>query len=104
MKIQDILAQDCIWVEKSALSKKKMLEKMSHLAAEKTGLSQSTILDALIERERLGTTGIGRGVALPHSPVSGLKKIFCAFVKTVPMDFEATDKKPVKFLSEKFNI
>ena len=98
MKIQDILAQDCIWVEKSALSKKKMLEKMSHLAAEKTGLSQSTILDALIERERLGTTGIGRGVALPHSPVSGLKKIFCAFVKTVPMDFEATDKKPVKFL------
>lgn len=98
MKIQDILSQDCVWVEKTALPKKKLLEKMSHLAAEKTGLSEAVILDALVERERLGTTGIGRGVALPHSPVSGLKKIFCAFVKTVPVDFEATDKKPVKFL------
>ena len=98
MKIQDILSQDCVWVEKNVLPKKKMLEKMSHLAAEKTGLSETVILDALIERERLGTTGIGRGVALPHSPVSGLKKIFCAFVKTTPMDFEAADKKPVKFL------
>ena len=98
MKIQDILSQDCIWVEKSVLPKRKMLEKISHLAAEKTGLSETVILDALIERERLGTTGIGRGVALPHSPITGLKKIFCAFVKTTPMDFESTDSKQVEFL------
>ena len=97
MKIQDILSQDSIWVEKSVLPKRKMLEKISHLAAEKTGLSETVILDALIERERLGTTGIGRGVALPHSPIAGLKKIFCAFVKTAPMDFESTDGKPVEF-------
>ena len=98
MKIQDILSQDCIWVEKNVLPKKKMLEKMAHLAAEKTGLSEAVVLDALIERERLGTTGIGRGVAIPHSPITNLKKLFCAFVKTVPMDFEATDNKPVEFL------
>ena len=98
MKIQDILSQDCVWVEKSVLPKRKMLEKISHLAAEKTGLSEAVILDALIERERLGTTGIGRGVALPHSPIPRLNKIFCAFVKTAPMDFEAADNKPVEFL------
>ena len=98
MKIQDILSQDSVWVEKNVLPKRKMLEKISHLAAEKTGLSEAVILDALIERERLGTTGIGRGVALPHSPISGLKKIFCAFVKSAPMDFEAADNKPVEFL------
>ena len=98
MKIQDILSTDSIWVEKSVLPKKKLLEKLSHLAAEKIGLSEAVILDALIERERLGTTGIGRGVALPHSPIPKLKKIFCAFVKTTPMDFEAVDKKPVEFL------
>ena len=98
MKVQDILSQDCIWVEKNALPKRKMLEKISHLAAEKTGLAEAVILDALVERERLGTTGIGRGVALPHSPIPNLKKLFCAFIKTVPMDFEATDGKPVEFL------
>ena len=98
MKIQDILLQDSVWVEKSVLPKKKMLEKMAHLAAEKTGLAKAVILDALIERERLGTTGIGKGVALPHSPIPNLKKIFCAFVKSAPMDFEAVDGKPVQFL------
>ena len=85
MKIQDILSQDCIWVEKNVLPKKKMLEKMAHLAAEKTGLSEAVVLDALIERERLGTTGIGRGVAIPHSPITNLKKLFCAFVKKTPI-------------------
>ena len=98
MKIQDILSADCVWVEKNVLPKRKMLEKMSHLAAEKTNLSETVILDALIERERLGTTGIGRGVAIPHSPIPNLKKLFCAFVKTTPMDFEATDNKPVEFV------
>ena len=98
MKIQDILSQDSVWVEKNVLPKRKMLEKMAHIAAEKTGQAEAVILDALIERERLGTTGIGRGVAIPHSPIPKLKKIFCAFVKSTPMDFEATDGKPVEFL------
>ena len=70
MKIQEILSQDCIWVEKNALPKRKMLEKISHLAAEKTGLPEAVILDALVERERLGTTGIGRGLCLiPRFPI-----------------------------------
>ena len=98
MKIQDILSLDSVWVEKTALPKKKMLEKMAHFASEKTGQPEAVILDALVERERLGTTAIGRGIALPHSPIPKLKKIFCAFVKSTPMDFEAVDNKPVEFL------
>ena len=98
MKIQDILDASSVWVETSALPKRRILEKMAHLASEKTGQPETLILDALIERERLGTTGIGRGVAIPHSPIPKLKKIFCAFVKTAPMDFEAADGKPVEFL------
>lgn len=65
------------------------------MPAEETGLDKRTVLDALIERERLGTTGVGRGVALPHTRLPDLKKIFCAFVRTKPIDFEAVDEKPV---------
>ena len=98
MKIKDILSSDCLLVEKSSLTKKQLLEKLSHLAGEKTGLDGMVILNALVERERLGTTGIGRGVALPHTRLEGLKKIFCAFMKTKPTDFESVDKKPVDLL------
>ena len=68
---------------------------LSELAAKKTGLDGRLILDSLIERERLGTTGIGRGVALPHTRLKNLKKIYCAFMKTEPVDFESVDDKPV---------
>lgn len=95
MKIIDILSPDAILYNVDVGSKKQLLEKLSVLAAQKTGLDERLILDALIERERLGTTGIGRGVALPHTRLSTLKQIFCAFVKTTPVDFEAVDDKPV---------
>ena len=95
MKIVDILSPDAILYNVDASSKKQLLETMAVLAAEKTGLDERLILDALVERERLGTTGIGRGVALPHTRLSMLKRIFCAFVKTKPVDFESVDDKPV---------
>ena len=95
MKIVDILRLDSIVCDAEAGSKKQLLELLATLAAEKTGLDERLVLDALIERERLGTTGIGRGVALPHTRLSSLKRIFCAFVRTKPVDFEAVDDKPV---------
>ncbi len=95
MKIIDILSQDAVVCDASVSSKKQTLEMLSRLAAEKTGLDERTILDALIERERLGTTGVGRGVALPHTRLPGLNKIMCAFVKTTPVDFDAVDGKLV---------
>ena len=98
MKIKQILKPDCILVEKASASKKQLLEKLAYLAAEKTGLDDMVILNALVERERLGTTGIGHGVALPHTRLEGLKEIFCAFMKTKPTNFESVDNKPVDLL------
>ena len=95
MKITDILSPDSIVCDVQAGSKKHLLEMLSELAAKKTGLDGRLILDSLIERERLGTTGIGRGVALPHTRLKNLKKIYCAFMKTEPVDFESVDDKPV---------
>ena len=95
MKIIDILAPDAVIYGAEVGSKKQLLETLATLASEKTGLDERLVMDALIERERLGTTGIGRGVALPHTRLKELQKIFCAFIKTNPIDFEAVDGKPV---------
>lgn len=95
MKICDILAKESIVPNVTADSKKQILEKLAEIAAPKTGIDQNVILDALTERERLGTTGVGHGVALPHTRLIGLDKIFCAFIKTNPVDFESIDGKMV---------
>ena len=98
MKIKEILKPDCILVEKASSTKKQLLEKLAYLAAEKTNMDSMVVLNALVERERLGTTGIGHGVALPHTRLEGLKEIFCAFMKTKPVQFDAVDNKPVDLL------
>ncbi len=95
MKIIDILSKDAVVCDAAAGSKKQLLETLAQLAADKIGLDERLLMDALVERERLGTTGIGRGVALPHTRLSALNKIFCAFVRTTPVDFESVDDKPV---------
>lgn len=95
MKIADILAPDAVLHDVKAKSKKQLLDALAALAAKKTGLDEVAVLDALIERERLGTTGIGFGVALPHTRLPKLKKIFCGFATSEPVDFDAVDNKPV---------
>ncbi|MBQ3695704.1 MAG: PTS IIA-like nitrogen regulatory protein PtsN [Alphaproteobacteria bacterium] len=95
MKISDILAPDAVLHNVKAKSKKQLLGELAKLAAKKTGLNEAVVLDALIERERLGTTGIGMGVALPHTRLPKLKKIFCGFASSEPVDFDAVDNKPV---------
>ena len=95
MKISEILTPDAVLAHVKAKSKKQLLTELADLAASQTGLEKSVIIDALIERERLGTTGIGYGVALPHTRLAKLKKIFCAFARTEPIDFESVDNKPV---------
>lgn len=98
MKIIDILSKEAIICNATVESKKQVLETLSELAGRKTGLDERVILDALVERERLGTTGVGHGVALPHTRLLGLNKIFCAFIKTTPVDFESVDGKMVDLI------
>ncbi len=93
MKIVDILSKESVICDLSSDSKKRLLEDLAVLAEKGTGIDRRVILDALVERERLGTTGVGAGVALPHTRLIGIDKIFCAFVRTNPVDFEAVDGK-----------
>lgn len=95
MKISDILSKKAVLTGGKFSCKKQLLEELSAIAEAGTGIDKRTIFDALIERERLGTTGVGKGVALPHTRLPGLKKIFCAFVKCDPVAFDAVDGKPV---------
>ena len=95
MKISDILSADAVLHDVKVKSKKQLLSELAKLAAKKTGLDEIAVLDALIERERLGTTGIGLGVALPHTRLPKLKKIFCGFLTSEPVDFDAVDNRPV---------
>jgi len=98
MKIIDILSKDSIISNGDFASKRQLLEELAKVASRQTGLDERIVFDALLERERLGTTGVGKGVALPHTRLSGLDKIFCAFIKSEPVSFDAVDGKPVDLI------
>lgn len=98
MKIIDILSKESIIAKNQCASKRQLLEQLSQLAGKQTDIDERIIFDALLERERLGTTGVGRGVALPHTRLVGLDRIFCAFIKSEPVDFDAVDNKPVDLI------
>ncbi|RMF66640.1 MAG: transcriptional regulator [Alphaproteobacteria bacterium] len=77
-------------------SKRQLLEELARAAAQETGIEAGVILDALMERERLGTTGVGQGVALPHARIAGLDRLHAFFGRAVePVPFDAIDDKPV---------
>lgn len=97
MQIDQLLTLDRTQCAVEGHSKKRILEIISQLAAQQLcELQQATILEALTCRERLGSTGIGNGIALPHGRVDGLEKII-GFLLTSshPLDFDALDDKPV---------
>ncbi len=98
MKIIDILSKKAIVPNGAYGSKRQLLEELSDIAAGQTGLDKRVVFDALLERERLGTTGVGKGVALPHTRLAGLDNIFCAFIKSEPVSFDAVDGKPVDLI------
>jgi PTS system nitrogen regulatory IIA component len=99
MNITNLLKPDCILVDVTASNKRELLEKIAEQGAICSGLHQKEIFDALLQRERLGTTGTGDGVAIPHSRFPNLKQIYGVFVRlSQPVDFEAVDEKPVDLI------
>ena len=77
-------------------SKKQLLQDLSQRAARITGVSERDIFDVLLQRERLGSTGLGHGVAIPHGKLQGLKRIAGVFARLAePIDFEAIDGQKV---------
>ena len=79
--------------------KKQALQELASQAARHTGLPDSAIYEALLQRERLGSTGIGEGIAIPHGKLPGLTRIFGLLARLdKPVDFEALDGQPVDVL------
>jgi PTS system nitrogen regulatory IIA component len=100
MNITDLLVPDRVSCRENVGSKKRLLEYVSELLAKSSPeLSQNEIFNALINREKLGSTGLGNGVAIPHGRIASLERPVCAFIKLAsPMDFDATDGQPVDLI------
>jgi PTS system nitrogen regulatory IIA component len=99
MALLDFLSPEAIAPSLRVNSKKQALQELSIHAARMTGLDESSVFEALLQRERLGSTGIGEGLAIPHGKLPGLSRLF-GFVARLekPIDFEALDGQPVDIL------
>lgn len=96
MQIKDFLSHDCIIATLRAGTKKQVLTDLSHCASQESGLDQNQILEALMQRERLSSTGVGDGIALPHGKNKNLSKLIGVFARLEkPIDFQAVDGLPV---------
>ena len=92
----DFLRPEAILANLKAASKKQALQDLARRAAELTGQHERFIFDVLLERERLGSTGVGRGIAIPHGKLPHLQGVFGAFARLErPIDFDAVDEQPV---------
>jgi len=96
MEISDLLAPQAVFASVKAHSKKQLLHDLSTRAAQLTAIPERRIAEILTERERLGSTGMGQGIAVPHGRVAGLAKIVGLFARIeTPIDYDAVDDKPV---------
>ena len=99
MKFSDLLKPEAVKVVSAVSSKKRLLHDVADLSASAYGLHAPSVVEALMERETLGPTGVGHGVALPHARVSGLEQVVGAFILLEkPIDFEAVDRQPVDLI------
>lgn len=100
MQISELLTSARIACRQDSSSKKRSLEILSQLLAEALpAFSDGELFDSLISRERLGSTGLGHGVALPHGRISGLEAPIAAFMTLdAGVDFDAVDNAPVDLL------
>ena len=99
MPLLDFLAPAAVIPALRASSKKQALQELAEVAARLTGLEERTIYEVLLQRERLGSTGIGDGVAIPHAKLARLDSIFGLVARLdKPIDFEALDGQPVDLM------
>ena len=96
MHLADFLDTDAIKTALPGGNKRSLMKQLAELAAQRLGLDSSTILAGLNEREQLGSTGFGQGVAIPHAKVEGLDRIYGLFARLgEPVDYKAIDGRPV---------
>ena len=96
MDLSDLLKKDAVIAGLKAKSKKQAIQELAARAAELTGLSEREIFDTLLQRERLGSTGVGHGIAIPHGKLIRLDRLVGLFAKLdKPVDFDSLDDEPV---------
>lgn len=100
MNISDLLNEQLILPDLAGTTKQQIMEEVvEHLASVQKGIDAGELLKALLEREKLGSTGIGNGIAIPHGKLAGLSDIILVFARSkhgVP--FEAIDGKPIHLI------
>lgn len=96
MSLADLIIQDAVLPALKVNSKKQLLQELAAKAAQVTGLSEREVFDVILQRERLGSTGVGNGIAIPHGKLTSIGEIVGVFARLPePVDFEALDDQPV---------
>lgn len=99
MDMDDLIGPDAVIAPLKASSKRKALQALAAHAAASTGVGEREIFDTLAERERLGTTGVGQGVAIPHGKLKALDRLTGLFARTeTPINFDSVDDRPVDLI------
>lgn len=99
MKISDLVVPDAVIPNLRVASKKQALQELANKASEIVGIDSRDIFDTLLERERLGTTGVGQGIAIPHGKLANIDSLYGVFARLEsPIDFESIDDQPVDLL------
>ena len=99
MEISDLISLESVEANLRASSKKQAIQDLARNAADIIGLHERAVFDVLMERERLGTTGVGHGIAIPHGKLANLDKIYGLFARLEsPIDFQAIDEQPVDLI------
>jgi PTS system nitrogen regulatory IIA component len=99
MDIDDLLAPDGIVLRSGASSKRQALQGVAEVAAQALNLDEARVFDTLLEREALGSTGLGNGVAVPHARIEGIKRIRGVFVRLdTPVAYDSVDDRPVDLI------
>lgn len=99
MDIADLITPAAVIPNLRATSKKQALQDLAKKAAELTGQNERAVFDVLLERERLGTTGVGNGIAIPHGKLPSLGRLYGLFARLErPIHFESIDEQPVDLI------
>ncbi|WP_342644034.1 PTS IIA-like nitrogen regulatory protein PtsN [Rhodoligotrophos ferricapiens] len=99
MQLSDILSADGIVPSLKVSSKKQALQELSAIAGQLMHLDQREVFETLLQRERLGSTGLGQGIAIPHGKMPGLTRLQTVFARLAqPIDFDSVDDQPVDLI------
>src|SRR2546421_7086615 len=99
MPLHDLVAPNAVIPALKCTSKKQVIQELAAKAAKLVGQNERTIFETLLQREKLGSTGVGNGIAIPHGKLPKLDKLFGLFARLDrPIDFDALDGQPVDLI------